>query len=242
MMFGFSSVATGSAVAEIAGDFSLLSLLFDAHIVVKLVLIALIIASLWSWAVILEKSFTLGGTRKAAARFEDAFWSGRTDDVDGRPGQEGGDAASRVFAAASREWNESRRVTDIDQIPGLVDRAERAMRATVDREVGKASRGTGVLATVGSASPFIGLLGTVWGIMNAFINIAQSQDTSLGVVAGPIAEALFATGLGLVAAIPATIFYNKFTGDVSRFADQLDTFSHDILVRMSRRAAEQAGG
>ena len=114
------------------------------------------------------------------------------------------------------------------------------MRASVDREIGKASSGLGVLATVGSASPFIGLFGTVWGIMNAFLKIAEQQDTSLGTVAGPIAEALFATGLGLVAAIPAVIFYNKYTGDLTRFADQLDSFSQDVLVRLSRRASDRA--
>ena len=121
----------------------------------------------------------------------------------------------------------------------MVERAERAMRATVDREIGKAGRGLGVLASVGSVSPFIGLFGTVWGIMNAFVNIAAKQDTSLGTVAGPIAEALFATGLGLVAAIPAVIFYNKYTGDLTRFADQLDTFAQDVLVRLSRRASDR---
>ena len=137
--------------------------------------------------------------------------------------------------------NDARRVQSDDEIEVLVDRAERAMRATVDREVGKATRGTGVLATVGSASPFIGLFGTVWGIMYAFINISANNDTSLANVAGPIAEALFATGLGLIAAIPAVIFYNKFTGDIARFADQLDAFSQDILVRLSRRASDRSG-
>ena len=115
------------------------------------------------------------------------------------------------------------------------------MRATIDREIAKASKGLAVLASVGSASPFIGLFGTVWGIMNAFLNIAAKQDTSLGTVAGPIAEALFATGLGLVAAIPAVIFYNKFTNDLTRFADQLDSFAQDVLVRLSRRASDKAG-
>ena len=114
------------------------------------------------------------------------------------------------------------------------------MRAAVDREIGRAGNGLGILATIGSASPFIGLFGTVWGIMNAFLNIAEQQDTSLGTVAGPIAEALFATGMGLVAAIPAVIFYNKFTGDLTKLGDQLDTFSQDVLVRLSRRASESA--
>ncbi|MEL6323824.1 MAG: protein TolQ [Pseudomonadota bacterium] len=240
MVFGFGSVAAGSVPPEVAGDFSLVGLLLDAHIVVQLVLVMLLIASLWSWAVIIEKLFSLAGARRSAQQFEDAFWSGR-DDGGLRPGQAPGDPAGRVFASAVREWDDSRRVANHGDLQALIDRAERAMRVTVDREVGRASRGTGVLATVGSASPFIGLFGTVWGIMYAFINISANNDTSLANVAGPIAEALFATGLGLIAAIPAVIFYNKFTGDIARFADQLDSFSQEVIVRMSRRASDRAG-
>jgi len=221
------------------GGFSLLELLMDADPIVKAVLIILLIASIWSWAIIVEKHFSLGGLRKKASEFEDGFWSGR-DDFDPRPGQSNNDAASRVFAAAHREWADSRRMNyTSDELSSMVDRAERGMRAAVDREVGKASGGLGVLASVASASPFIGLFGTVWGIMNAFLTIDAKGDTSLGVVAGPIAEALFATGLGLVAAIPAVIFYNKYSGDLNKFADQLDTFSQEILVRLSRRASEK---
>lgn len=234
--------AINSAIGEAANDFSMVNLLLDAHIVVQLVLVALVIASLWSWSVILEKTFSLGSTRKAAAKYEDAFWSGRSEDMDGRPGQDAGNAAARVFNAASREWNEARNPKDYAQLNALVDRAQRSMSAAVDREMGRASRGLGVLAIVGSVSPFIGLFGTVWGIMYAFINIAASQDTSLGVVAGPIAEALFATALGLIAAIPATTYYNKFTGDVASFGDLLDSFSQDVLVRLSRRASDNMGG
>ncbi len=220
-------------------DFSFIGLLLDADIVVKAVLLILIIASVWSWAVIVEKWMTLGSARSKARKFEEAFWTGRTDQFDLRPGSGGENAGERVFAAISRDWNEARRgALPPSQAGHLVERAERALKAAVDREVGAQSGGLGVLATVASASPFIGLFGTVWGIMNAFINIAERQDTSLATVAGPIAEALFATGLGLVAAIPAVIFYNKFTGDLNRFADQLDTFSQDILVRLSRRAGE----
>ncbi|MEE9380131.1 MAG: protein TolQ [Hyphomonadaceae bacterium] len=221
-------------------DISIMGLLSDADPIVKLVLLSLIFASIWSWAVIIEKTFTLGGARKKSLKFEEGFWSGRGDDYESRPGDGNTDAASRVFAAASREWSDARRSTSPEETSSMVDRAERAMRATVDREVGKAGKGLGILASVGSVSPFIGLLGTVWGIMNAFLNIAAKQDTSLGTVAGPIAEALFATALGLVAAIPAVIFYNKFTGDLTKFADQLDTFSQDVLVRLSRRASDRA--
>lgn len=223
------------------GGFSLIELLLDADPIVKAVLIILLIASIWSWAIIVEKHFSLGKLRKQAREFEDGFWSGGSD-FDPRPGQSNSDAASRVFGAAHREWADSRRMQYTPEgVSSMVERAERGMRAAVDREVGKASGGLGVLASVASASPFIGLFGTVWGIMNAFLTIDAKGDTSLGVVAGPIAEALFATGLGLVAAIPAVIFYNKYSGDLNKFADQLDTFSQDILVRLSRRASEKAG-
>ncbi|RIJ18018.1 protein TolQ [Henriciella mobilis] len=228
--------ALGAAATE--GGFSFFGLLMEADIVVKFVLIALFVASLWSWAVIVEKLFTVGSARKKAKQFEDAFWTGRADDLDGRPGTGNSDPASRLFASISREWNDARRLGPSDDPSILVDRAERSLRAGVDREVGRVSKGLGVLATIGSSSPFIGLFGTVWGIMNAFINIAEKQDTSLTNVAGPIAEALFATGLGLIAAIPAVIFYNKFTGDLNQFADRLDTFSQDLLVRLSRRSTD----
>lgn len=235
------SESIGAAASH--NDLSILGLVMAADPVVKLVLLFLFLASVWSWMVIGEKLFSLGGIRKRARKFEEAFWSGRTDDFDMRPGQAANDAASRVFAAAAREWSDARRAqASPTEAAALVSRAERSMRAATDRELGRAGKGLGILATIGSASPFIGLFGTVWGIMNAFLNIAEQQDTSLGTVAGPIAEALFATGMGLVAAIPAVIFYNKFTSDLTQLGDQLDTFSQDVLVRLSRRASESARG
>ena len=231
------SEAIGTAASNT--DFSLIGLIFEADPVVKFVMFILFLASVWSWIVIGEKLFSLGAARKKARQFEDAFWNGRTEEIDMRPGAGGGDAASRVFQAAAREWSDARRVQPgSGEAAAIVNRAERSMRAMVDRELGRAGNGLGVLATIGSASPFIGLFGTVWGIMNAFLNISAQQDTSLGTVAGPIAEALFATGMGLVAAIPAVIFYNKFTGDLTRLADQLDSFSQDVLVRLSRRTSD----
>jgi biopolymer transport protein TolQ len=233
------SEALNPAVTE--GGFSMLGLLLEADLVVKLVLIVLFIASLWSWSIIIEKTFSVARARRRAKAFEDAFWSGRADELDRRSGSSNSDAASRIFASISREWTEARRAPEATDHAMMIDRAERSLKAGVDREVSRVSGGLGVLATIGSSSPFIGLFGTVWGIMNAFINISEKQDTSLTNVAGPIAEALFATGLGLVAAIPAIIFYNKFTGDVNRLADQLDTFSQDLLVRLSRRASDLGG-
>jgi len=223
-------------------DFTFIGLLLDADIVVKAVLVILLLASIWSWSIIVEKLFTLGGARARSRKFEEAFWTGQVDERESHPGA-GSDPGARVFSSIAREWNDARRgLVASEQGDQLVTRADRSMRAAIDREVSRQSGGLGVLASIGSASPFIGLFGTVWGIMNAFIGIAEKQDTSLATVAGPIAEALFATGLGLVAAIPAVIFYNKFSTDLNRLADQLDTFSQDVLVRLSRRAEEQGGG
>ncbi|MEM8615721.1 MAG: protein TolQ [Pseudomonadota bacterium] len=221
-----------------SGGASLMELLLAADPVVKAVLVILVIASIWSWAVIAEKLFAIGGARKKAEKFEEAFWGGRADEIEPRPGQAPDNAGAKLFAAISREWRDAREIAP-EQQGALIDRAERAMRAAIDREVGRVGRGVGALASIASASPFIGLFGTVWGIMNAFLNIAAQQDTSLTAVGGPIAEALFATGLGLVAAIPAVIFYNKFSGDLNRYADRMDAFSQDLLVRLSRRASER---
>ena len=222
-----------------SSGFSLITLLGEADIIVKLVLVVLLLASIWSWIVIGEKLFSLGSLRKSALAFEEAFWNGRAGEFDLRPGQGGRDPASRVFVSAAREWQDAgKSLATPAEASAIVMRAERSMRAAVDRELGRAGNGLSILATIGSASPFIGLFGTVWGIMNAFLNIAEAQDTSLGTVAGPIAEALFATGLGLIAAIPAVIFYNKFTADLTRLGDQLDSFSQDVLVRLSRRASD----
>lgn len=219
------------------GTLSMIDLLLAADPVVKAVLIALVIASIWSWAVVAEKFFAIGGARKKANEFEEAFWNGRADDYDVRPGQSPNNAGARLFAAISREWRDAKSISP-NEHAALVARAERSLRATVDREVGSVSNGIGALATIGSSSVYIGLFGTVWGIMNAFLNISAQEDTSLAVVGGPIAEALFATGLGLIAAIPAVIFYNKFSGDLNRYADTLDAFSQDLLVRLSRRASD----
>lgn len=242
-MTGVELAAATGTLAPITGesDFSLIGLLLEADIVVQLVMLILVIASIWSWAIIIEKWFALSSARKKSAQYEEAFWSGRLEDMESRPGA-GSDPASRVFSSISREWNDARRgVASAGEAKAVVERAERSMRAAVDREMNKQSGGLGVLASVASASPFIGLFGTVWGIMNAFLKIGEAGDASLVTTAGPIAEALFATGLGLVAAIPATIFYNKFSTDLNRLADQLDTFSQDVLVRLSRRGSETAG-
>jgi biopolymer transport protein TolQ len=205
-------------------------------------MLILAVASIWSWAVAVDKWLQFGDLEQHARKIERQFRSCRSmDDMDERTGDRPRDALSRVYAAASREWREARRVGiagDAAQL--LLERVDRLMQAQVSREMGRASRNMGVLATVGASSPFIGLFGTVWGIMNAFTDIATQQQTNLAVVAPGIAEALFATALGLVAAIPAVIFYNKFTGDLDRFGDRLDTFSDEVAARLSRRLGERS--
>ena len=227
------SEALNPAATE--SGFSMFGLLLEADLVVKLVLIVLFIASLWSWAVIIEKWFSVGSARRKAQAFEDAFWSGRADELDRRAGAANSDAASRIFASISREWTEARRAPSSDDHAMMIDRAERSLRAGVDREVSRVSNGLGVLATIGSASPFIGLFGTVWGIMNAFIEIAEAQNTNLAVVAPGIAEALLATGLGLLAAIPAVIFYNKLSADADRIVAGYEAFADEFSTILSRQ-------
>jgi biopolymer transport protein TolQ len=216
------------------------TLFIEADPVVKAVMLILAVASLWSWAIAVDKWLHFGELESNARKFEREFWSGRSlDEMDDRADRPR-DAMARVFTVAQREWREARRVgaaADGGQL--MLDRVDRLMAAQISREMARASKSLGVLASVGASAPFIGLFGTVWGIMNAFTNIAAQQQTNLAVVAPGIAEALFATALGLVAAIPAVIFYNKFTGDLDRFADRLETFSDEVAARLSRRLGER---
>lgn len=223
-----------------AEQITVLTLFLQADPVVKGVMLVLAVASIWSWAIAVEKWLQFGELEQNARKFEREFWSGRSlDDMEDR-GDRPRDSLARVYAAASREWREARRTgTAGENAQFMLDRVDRLMQAQISREMGRASRNMGVLATVGASAPFIGLFGTVWGIMNAFTNIAAQQQTNLAVVAPGIAEALFATALGLVAAIPAVIFYNKFTGDLDRFGDRLDTFSDEVAARLSRRLSER---
>lgn len=217
------------------------TLFLEADPVVKGVMLVLAIASIWSWAIAVDKWLQFGELDSQARKFERQFWSGRSLDEVDDGGDRPRDAMGRVFSAATREWREARRTGGVGENAQLMlDRVDRLMQAQISREMGRASRNLGVLATVGASAPFIGLFGTVWGIMNAFTNIAAQQQTNLAVVAPGIAEALFATALGLVAAIPAVIFYNKFTGDLDRFGDRLDTFSDEVAARLSRRLSERS--
>jgi len=227
--------------AGAAEQITVWTLFLQADPVVKGVMLILAVASIWSWAVAVDKWLQFSELDQNARKFERDFWSGRTmDEMDDRGGDKPRDALSRVYAAAAREWREARRGGVAGEAgQQLLDRVDRLMQAQVSREMSRASRNLDVLATVAASTPFIGLFGTVWGIMNAFTNIAQQQQTNLAVVAPGIAEALFATALGLVAAIPAVIFYNKFAGDLDRFGDRLETFADEVAARLSRRLNER---
>ena len=219
-------------------DLSLLGLFFKADIVVQLVMILLIVASFWAWAIIIQKLLNFRRARAEAAAFDTAFWSGEPlDELFERLGPEPVSPAERVFAAGMAEWRRSHR-EDGRLIPGAQARIDRSMDVAIAREAEVHNTGLTFLASVGSASPFIGLFGTVWGIMRAFTDIAQQQSTNLAVVAPGIAEALLATGLGLLAAIPAVIFYNKLSNDSDRIVAGYEAFADEFGTILSRQLGD----
>jgi biopolymer transport protein TolQ len=223
-------------------DFSLLSLFMKSDPIVKGVMAILVIASVWSWAVAIDKWFSVMGAKSRARKVEGAFWSGQPiEEASDRVSEKASDAMARVLAAGSREWRDARRLKELtdDQAGSMVERARAQMDVAVNREAQRMETGLGTLAIVASASPFIGLFGTVVGIMNAFRDIAANGETNLTVVAPGIAEALFATAMGLAAAIPALIFYNKFSGDISAFTERLSMFAQEVGVRLSRRVSDR---
>jgi biopolymer transport protein TolQ len=230
------------AAAAAPVSFSFLALFLQADWVVKAVMIGLILASLGSWAVILDKLFRFGSLNRAADRFEAQVGSGRSlEDVAGEAGSNPRHPLPRMLQAALREWREAKARGPINesQAAFLVQRIDRILDTLIARETAKVEEGLGSLAIVATASPFIGLFGTVWGIMHAFQSIALSKNTSLAVVAPSIAEALFATAIGLVAAIPAYIAYNKFSTDAGKYAGRLEGFADDLSTAIQRRLAER---
>jgi biopolymer transport protein TolQ len=225
-------------------DLSMITLFMQADTIVKITMLLLLLASLWSWAVIFDKLFKIRRLRHDAENFEESFWSGGSlDDLYDRIGTRPTDPMSAVFAAAMREWRRSASkglVGSATVKTSLQERIERVMNVTVGREMDRLERFMSFLATVGSTSPFVGLFGTVWGIMNSFQSIAAAKNTSLAVVAPGIAESLFATALGLVAAIPAVVAYNKFSTDFGRYAGRLDAFATEFSAILSRQLDEKA--
>ena len=207
----------------------------QATLIVKAVMLLLILASVWCWGVILDKWWQYRRARAEARRFDDRFWSG--EPLEGLFDEIGDDPrgpSERIFAAGMAEWRRSHR-NDGGLIAGATARIDRSMDVAIAKEAERLQRGLPVLATVGSTAPFIGLFGTVWGIMNAFIEIAEQQNTNLAVVAPGIAEALLATGLGLLAAIPAVIFYNKLSADSGRIVAGYESFADEFSTILSRQ-------
>jgi len=222
-----------------AHDLSMWSLFWQAHIVVKLVMVGLIAASVWCWAIIVDKTLLFRRTRRSMDRFEEVFWSGQSLE-ELYLGLQNSPAAGlgAVFVAAMREWKRSFEGAG-RSVASLSQRIDKVLDVTIQREVERLDSKLLVLASIGSAGPYIGLFGTVWGIMNSFTSIAASKNTSLAVVAPGIAEALFATAIGLFAAIPAVLAYNKLNAEVSKLQSRLEGFADEFSAILSRQIDER---
>ena len=237
---GIESVVAAQAASDI--DFSMMSMFLRATTVVQIVMIMLIAASFWSWAIIGEKIMVFHRLTGTSTRFEDQFWSGQPlDELFDRVGERPRAPLERVFSAGMTEWRRSMR-QEGGLIPGTQARVDRAMNVAIARESEEASRRLSYLATVGSVSPFVGLFGTVWGIKHAFESIAMQQNTNLAVVAPGIAEALLATALGLLAAIPAVVAYNRLSSDAERLTGALENFADEFSTILGRQIDRQTGG
>ncbi len=221
-----------------AHDMSAMGLFMQADMVVKSVMIILVFASFWSWVIIFQKRGILRKLNRRADRFEDSFWSGEPlDKIYARVKKSKEDPMLRTFSAGMDEW----KAGIVGGVPSnqslqasLKQRVERSMSVAIGREMNHLEKGTTFLASVASSAPFIGLFGTVWGIMNSFTAIASTNNTSLAVVAPGIAEALFATAIGLVAAIPASIAYNVLSNNLNQYADRLEAFTDEFSAILSR--------
>lgn len=221
-----------------AADFSLWSLFLKADIVVQAVMVGLLAASVWCWSIIIEKTSTLRRVAKQADDFEALFWSGETlQNIYRQIGTNESSPSTKVFNAAMREFIRLDGGRKKSSGLSTLQFIERALNGAIAHEMEELEKRLLFLATVGSVAPFVGLFGTVWGIMNAFQSIAMTRDTNLAVVAPGIAEALFATGLGLLAAIPAVIAYNKFSTDLGRFGARLEGFADDFTTLIARQSA-----
>lgn len=224
-------------------DFSVIGLFMQADIVVKGIMIGLLLWSIWSLAIMFEKWIRLRTLNARAEKFEDAFWSGGSLDVlYDRVAKKVRDPMVATFVAGMREWKlaSERNGGQASALRGnLQQRVDRVMAVTIGREMAQVEKYMNVLATAGSTATFVGLAGTVYGIMSSFTSIAAQQNTSLAVVAPGIAEALLSTLLGLVVAIPAVMAYNKFASDIGRYGERLDGFSAEFSAILSRHLEEK---
>jgi biopolymer transport protein TolQ len=217
-------------------QFDLVHLFLQAHVVVQVVLLGLLLASIVTWTIVLDRWFAIAWEKKAATSFERVFWGGKSLEQIERTvtSRRSRSAIAAIFLAALKEWRLSSEDGAALNMPSFRERVQSAMEIEGQRSIARLERGLLFLATIGSAGPFIGLFGTVFGIMNAFTSIAKEQNATLAVVAPGIAEALAATALGLIAAIPAVVFYNKFSGDISGFGARLENFSRELWSTISR--------
>lgn len=229
-------------LGSVGVDLSLWGLFLEADIVVKFVILGLLGASIWVWAIIFEKWSSLGKVNRAADGFETRFWSGGSlDTLYDEEGQSPAHPMAAVFGAALAEWRRTARAAGADiSRTGVKERIDRAMGVVTQREMDRLERWMTFLASVGATAPFVGLFGTVWGIMHSFSAIAAMHNTNLAVVAPGIAQALFATAVGLFAAIPAVLAYNKISTDLARFASRLEAFSAEFGAILSRQTEEHA--
>jgi biopolymer transport protein TolQ len=241
---GDVELGSSSAVPSAdVGNISIVSLFARADLLVKAVFVLLVAASLWSWTIIIGKWLMMASLRRKADAFEKTFWSGLSlDELYQQFSAKADHPMATVFISALREWRRAFETGAPREalLPSIKDRIEKAMNVTILREMDGLERQLGFLATVGSVSPFIGLFGTVWGIMNSFSAIAARHDTTLAVVAPGIAEALFATAMGLLAAIPAVIFYNRFVNEMARYNNRLNGFADEFAAILSRQLDEKA--
>lgn len=220
-------------------DISLWGLFANADIFVQIIMLILLLASFWCWTIVFSKVTQLKKLRSQSQRFEKAFWSDRSlEDLYQDVRYKAKDPMTRMFVGAMQEWDDvSKAITmqDAGQKNSFLNRVDRVMDNVMAQEMEKLEQNTSFLATVGSSAPFVGLLGTVWGIMHSFQSIAASKNTSLAVVAPGIAEALFATALGLVAAIPAVMAYNRISAQLGKYGMRLDAFANEVHSLMSRK-------
>jgi len=227
-------------IAAPAADITIWSMFWGAHIVVKFVMLGLLFASVWCWAIIIDKTLLFTRSRRAMDRFEESFWSGNSlEELYGRLKERPASGMAALFVAAMNEWKRSFQSAS-GSFMGLQARIEKVLDVSIAREVEKLESNLLVLATVASAGPFVGLFGTVWGIMTSFRSIAASKNTSLAVVAPGIAEALLATAIGLFAAIPALIAYNKLQGEVAKSQARLESFADEFSAILSRQIDQHA--
>lgn len=214
----------------------------NADWVVQFVMLILILASFGCWTIIFSKVMKLGALKRQADKFEALFWSGQSlDSLYGRVGTRPREPLTSLFAAAMGEWSKASKGAGLQNKKGFLgQRIDRMMQAAFTREVEALERNMGFLASVGSTAPFVGLFGTVWGIMTSFQSIALSQSTNLAVVAPGIAEALLATALGLMAAIPAVLAYNRLSDSINRYINRMESFMQELSTIISRHLESES--